>query len=103
MIIGRFTKQPAEREAYAIEYEDDLAAGDSMVADPAPTITIAAQVAAVPDPTPLALAALDATGTRVTLWLGAGSNGQSYKISVTAATASGRILQDEFIVKIKDY
>lgn len=103
MIIGRFVKQPAEREAYAIEYEDDLASADSMVADPAPVIAIAAQLAAVLDPTPLALAAFDVAGTRVTLWLGAGSVGQSYKITVTASTASGRILQDEFIIKIKDY
>lgn len=102
MILGRFTKQPAEREAYAIEYEDDLARGDTVAADPAPQFIIAAP-GVIADTVPLRIDAFDVTGTRVTLWIAGGTVGQVYKITVTAGTLSGRILQDEFIVKIKDY
>lgn len=100
MILGRFVKQPAEREAYAIEYEDDLARGDTIA--PAPQIDVAQQGSGV-DTAPLHIDAVDAASTRVTVWISGGTVGLVYKISVTASTASGRILQDEFILKIKDY
>jgi hypothetical protein len=100
MLLGKFTKQPAEREVYAIEYEDDLAAGDTIA--PAPDVQIAAQ-GSMDDTSPPVLYAADVGTTRVSLWIGGGTVRQTYKVTVTATTASGRILQDEFILKIKDY
>lgn len=100
MILGKFTKQPAEREAYAIEYEDDLASGDTITGTP---IVLIEQQGSAADPAPLRTDVVDVTATRVTLWLAAGTNRLTYKITVTASTAAGRILQDEFILKIKDY
>jgi hypothetical protein len=102
VILGKFTKQPAEREAYAIEYEDDLADGDTIIDDPLPTVVITVLGSRV-DSAPLTLDAVDVTGTRVTWWLSSGTDGLSYKVTVTASTASGRILQDEVILKIKDF
>jgi hypothetical protein len=100
MLLGKFNKQPAEREAYAIEYEDDLAKGDTIA--PAPLVEIVAQ-GAMPDTSAPVLFAVDVTATRVTLWIGGGTVRQTYKVTVTATTVAGRILQDEFILKIKDY
>jgi hypothetical protein len=100
VILGKFIKQPAEREAYAIEYEDDLASGDTILISPVITV---AQIGSAADPTPLLLDATDTTDTRATMWLSGGTNGVSYKVTVTTTTNSGRILQDEFILKIKDY
>jgi hypothetical protein len=100
MILGKFIKQPAEREAYAIEYEDDLASGDTIA--PAPDVAVLVQ-GAMADDSPLVIHAVDVTGTRVVLWIGGGTARQTYKITVTATTASGRVLQDEFTIKIKDY
>lgn len=102
MILGRFVKQPAERETYAIEYADDLATGDTILADPPPVIQIELQGTAL-DTSPLRIDALDVTGTRVTMWISSGTVRQAYKITVTVTTTSGRVLQDEFIIKIKDY
>lgn len=100
MILGRFVKQPAEREAYAIEYEDDLARGDTIA--PAPQIGVALQGSGT-DTAPLSIDAVDVASTRVTVWISGGTVGLVYKISVTTGTVAGRILQDEFILKIKDY
>lgn len=102
MLLGRFTKQPAERETYAIEYEDDLATADAILADPPPVVEIAV-LTTLADTTPLRIDAIDVTGTRVTLWIAGGTVRQAYKITVTVTTSSGRILQDEFLIKIKDY
>lgn len=102
MILGKFTKQPAEREAYAIEYADDLATGDTILAAPPPVIVLAVQ-GSRPNTAPLTLDAVDVAATRVTWWLSSGTNGLTYKVTVTATTASGRILQDEVILKIKDF
>jgi hypothetical protein len=102
VILGKFVKQPAEREAYAIEYEDDLADGDTL-ADAAPVITITRSGPGTTDADPLRLDATDRADSRVTMWLSAGTGGSTYKVSVTVTTFSGRVLQDEFIIKIKDY
>lgn len=40
---------------------------------------------------------------RMRVFVSGGVAGQSYKAEVTISTAEGRILQDEFIVKIKDF
>lgn len=104
VLLGKFIKQPAEREAYAIEYEDDLSVGDTLAQDQAPRVLIERTGSATGvDATPLTLTAIDVGSTRVTLWLVAGLDGALYKITVTATTASGRILQDEFTIRIKDY
>lgn len=100
MILGKFVKQPAEREMYAIEYEDDLSSSDTIA--PAPVVSIAV-IGPGTDLDPLRIDAVDVTGTRVTLWVAAGTNRLTYKVTVTASTLTGRILQDEFIVKIKDF
>lgn len=100
MKLGKFVKQPAEREAYAIEYEDDLVAGDSIAADPVVLVEV---LGGALDTTPLVIAPVTVTATRVTLWVQGGTNGVSYKITVTANTVSGRVLQDEVTLKIKDY
>lgn len=92
-ILGKFTKQPAERESYSIDFVDDLIGADS----------IASAVVAV---LPLGLTIVSSLviGTRVKVLVeGGGVVGTKHKITVTATTDDGRILQDEFIVTIKDY
>jgi len=42
-------------------------------------------------------------GTRVKVFANAGTDGVTYKVTVTMTTASGRIKQDEFTVRVKDY
>lgn len=99
MKLGRFEKQRAEREAYAIEYEDDLASGDTIALGPVVLVEIQGGMV---DSTLLMISPVAVTATRVTLWVSGGTNGATYKITVTASTLSGRVLQDEVTLKIKD-
>ena len=92
-ILGRFTKQPAEKESYSIEFEDELVNTDAI-----------AFASSVVEPAGLNLESTLVIGTRVKILVsGGGPVGTRHKITVTATTDDGRILQDEFYIVIKDY
>ena len=92
-ILGRFTKQPAERESYSIDFAGDLVGTDALA-------SVTTEVA----PVGLTLLSSLIVGTRVKVLVEAGGvAGTKHKVTVTVTTDDGRILQDEFIVTIKDY
>lgn len=90
-LLGVFLKQPAEVESYTITYEDDLTAGDNVVSA---SVTVA--------PAGLTVQTTNVDDPQVRIWLAGGTNGTTYKVTVTTTTADGRVLQDEFKVKVKD-
>ncbi len=92
MILGSYIKQPADVLDYDIDYMDFLSDGDS----------ISAKSVAV-SPNGLTIDSSAIFGTRVKVWLSGGTNGITYKVTVTATTTDGRVKQDEFKVKVKDY
>lgn len=91
-VLGTYTKQPAEVETYSIDYTDDLIEED----------TVASAIVAV-SPAGLTIDSSTTNSPRVKVGLSGGTVGVRYKTTVTTTTAHGRVLQDEFIVKIKDY
>ena len=91
-ILGKFIKQPAEKESYSIEYAEDLINTDSIASA---TVSVF--------PADLTLVSYLIVGTRIKVVLSGGTAGIKYKVTVTASTEDARILQDEFIVTIKDY
>lgn len=95
MILSHYIKQPADRVDYDIEYSDWLSQGDS----PASAVAIVSPVVAGG----LVADAPVITGTRVKVFTSAGVNGATYKVTVTTTTAQGRIKQDEFQVRVRDY
>ena len=91
MNLGNFTKQPVEIIDYDIDYSEWLTAGDNV------------QAASV-EVTPIGLT-VESTfinDHRVKIWVSGGTTGTTYKLTVTATTADGRVKQDEFKVKVKD-
>lgn len=87
--IANFVQQPADRLDYDIPY--DVASGDSVLS-----------TVATVSPAGLTVTAL-VVGNKVKLWVEGGTNGVSYKVTVTTTTTLGRIKQDELKFKIKDY
>ena len=90
MILGTFTKQPADTTDYDLDYIDWLTAGDnvqSMVVTADAGITTSHFVA---DP-------------RVKIWVSGGMAGATYKVTCTMTSADGRIRQDEFKIRCKEY
>ena len=92
MILGTFIKQPADITDYDVEYQEWLPTGDSLAGS---------QVTVVPDT--INIQAVHIVAQRVNIWLEGGAAGTTYKFTVNTTTAQGRVRQDEFRVKIKDY
>lgn len=92
MILGRYTKQPGERESYTISFADDLTDGD---------VLLDAEAKVEPEGVSLDGVHHDANSVRV--WVRGGAAGVKHKVTVTVTTDDGRILQDEFLVTIKEF
>jgi hypothetical protein len=93
MILGTFIKQPTDVVDYDVEYQEWLVRGDTLVS---------ATVAITPD-TDLEEDATYVLADKINIWLSGGLNGSTYKLTVTATTAAGRVRQDEFRVKCKEF
>lgn len=92
-VLGRWVKQPAELLAYPVDYAGWLAErpGNSIA-----SYTVAA------DPG-ISISSHIRVGSVITTLLAGGTNGTSYKITVTVTTdLSGEVKQSEFFVKIKE-
>lgn len=91
-VLGTYTKQPAETESYTVSYADDLSDDDTLVAADAVTspagLTLASQLVLTPN---------------VKVRLSGGTAGVKYKVTITATTSGGRVLQDEFFIRVKDF
>lgn len=93
MILETYIQQPTDRLDYDIDYSEFLPGTDEI--DPA-------KIVVTVDKPGLTVFAT-ATGLVLKVWVSDGTNKTTYKITVTAESFDGRIKQDEFIVKIKDF
>jgi hypothetical protein len=92
MILGRFTKQPADVIDYDIDFSEWLPVGDTL-ATATPTVDVAS----------LTLGTTVISDTGIKQWVSAGTDGLTYKVTVTVTTNGGRTVQQEFRVRVKDY
>lgn len=91
MKLGTINKQPAERFSYTVDYSEALTAGDNIESA---TATVS--------PLGLTIDNVGAYDPRVKFWASGGSDGVSYKVSLTVLSADGRVFQDEIILKVKE-
>ena len=101
MILGKYTKQPAETMDYDISFAEFFADGDTLVTVGDPAVPEPLDVVISP-PGLLKGPTFVLNGTTIKQWLYGGVNGVRYKITITATSNSGRVKQVEFVVKIKD-
>ena len=92
MILGTFIKQPFDVTDYDVEYQEWLPPEDSLYET---------QVTVTPET--ISIQAARVVDQRVNIWLAGGEIGTTYKFTVNTTTLNGRVRQDEFRVKIKDY
>ena len=91
MILGTFEKQPADVKDYDIDYSQWLVSGDGIQ-----SATVEA------DGTGLLVDSVFTGANRVKVWLSGGVSGTKYKVTVTVTTDDGRVLQHEFVIKVRD-
>ena len=96
-ILGKTTKQPGESRFYDIDLSQDLMDGDYVT-------SVALSVTCTTTPADTSMDALvhTATGSVVRLFAFGGTSGETYKLTTTATTSFGEVLEDEIIVKVKE-
>jgi hypothetical protein len=92
MLLGTFAMQPDESLDYDLDYTDWLTTGDN----------VSSATVAVTPADELAATLVQINDPRVKVWLEGGTDGTTYKVSVTMTTADGRVKQDEFKIRVKE-
>jgi hypothetical protein len=95
--MDKYTKQPADIQDYDLSFVDWLAAqsdtGQSIIST---VISGPDSVATITSPAPTLSAGV------IKVWVTAGTDGASYKITATLQTVGGRRKQHEILVKVKE-
>lgn len=97
MILDKYIKQPAEVKDYDIDFSEWLPTGDTISTYEGEVVCLTDE-----DDEELVIDSQSATSTTLKTWLSGGTDGQTYKVTVTVTTAGGRVDQSEFKVKVKD-
>jgi len=101
MLLGKFVKQPAETLDFDIDFAEFLSDGDTLVTAGDPPAPDPLSVVVSPAGLTLGLT-LVRNGTIIKQWVSGGTDGQKYKITITATSNAGRVKQVEFIVRVKE-
>lgn len=99
-MLGSVTKQPSETELYSIDYSNDLDSVNTFVILGTAVVDLEGSVEGLPT---IDTALVDSTNQQAKLFVSGGTAGSIYKITVRIQTDTGRILEDDFKLKIKDY
>ena len=97
-ILAKFEKQPADVQDYNIDYNEWLAGLEDTAPGPATSsnMTVTADAG-------IAVNRYTLVNGVATVWLAGGTDGQTYKVTVTVTTVGGRKKQAEIKVKVKEY
>ncbi len=83
------TKQPIESRIYAFNFSANLATGETIVASPVPTVT------ATPNGLTITSVGVDSTSKKVQCRIASGTHGVQYKLTATATTSLGNVLEED--------
>lgn len=91
--MDKFNKQPSEVLDFDIEADDWLNTNDTI---------ITATSVVVPTGLTLQSTTIFNTGRSVKVWVAAGANGVTYKITTTMTTTDGRVKEHDWQLKVKE-
>lgn len=98
LVPNRFVKQPAEREYLAIEFKDRLATADSLDS----IIECKCYDSSGVDVTSNLIESPAILGTQVKFWCKAGTDGQTYDLTLKVQTTNGFKLEEDLKIKIEE-
>ena len=99
--MDTFIKQPAEVIDYTLDFSSAVNTGDTLVADPAPEVTLELQSGSGEAPS-LGLTTLNTQGNSIKQRISGGIDGQVCLVTCRVATAAGEVLEGEARLKIKE-
>lgn len=91
-MLGKLEKQPVDYLDYDINFSEWLVDSDSVES--------ATAVSSVPEE--LIVSNVMILSPIIKIWVAGGLNGSTYKITVTATTAEGRIKEVDFMIRVRD-
>lgn len=92
MLLGIQPKQPSEKLDYDVTFEEWLTDDD----------TVQTATAVLDTTGELVIEDILVLSPTVKVWLSGGVNGITYKVTVKAITAQGRIKEAEFKIRVRD-
>lgn len=98
MILGKYIKQPSEVCDYDIDFSGWLRSGELLSVSDAVIESTTGEVA----PT-LTRVTVEVGLTAIRVRLSGGTADQSYKVTMTTESSSGRVDESEFMVKVREY
>ncbi|HYV60166.1 MAG TPA: hypothetical protein VFA62_08860 [Acidimicrobiia bacterium] len=98
-IVGRPTKQPAERIAYSMDFGDRIQPSDSIASA---LVTARDKASGADRTTDLVSGPNAVTGTVVTQPIHAGIDGSKYIVTFQVTTTNGLVYEDELQIKVKE-
>lgn len=99
-LLGTAIKQPAEIENYSISYANDLDSTDTFTVSLVNVISLDGTTTGLPV---VDYYMADTVNKKTKMLISGGTAGSIYKVTVRIVTDTGRVLEDEFKLKIKDY
>jgi hypothetical protein len=97
-IKNEFEKQPSEQYPIAIDFEDRLPSGLSLISGQISAMDLYSGVDKSSEVLQSGIAVI--SGTLAIISIKAGANGNSYKISLQATLSDGSILEEDLIMKV---
>lgn len=91
MKLGKYKKQPGERQSLSITYEDCLTEGDNVASA---TATIV--------PPGLTVDSITLIDPRVKFWVQGGTDKVDYIVTIVTQTVDGRTFHDEITVQVRE-
>lgn len=96
MKLGRFSKTPAERKRYAVDYSQWLETGETVtqrqfVVTPATTPPMEVDASSITN-----------GGLNVVFFVSNGKDAQQYKVELVSTTSLGQVKEDVIYFNVKD-
>lgn len=97
MKLGTFTKTPAERKRYSIDYTDWLDTGETISTR---TFTVTPTTGA--NPLQIDASSIDPDGKQLVFFANFGDDGTTYVVDVLITTSGGQTKEDQVNFLVKD-
>ena len=96
MLLGKFDKQPAEIEVYGVTYTDATDFDETLLTATASVVDLAGVAST------MTLSPCTISDKNVRVQASAGTDGAEYKITIVVDTSTGRRMEDELIIRVKE-
>ena len=97
MVLATHTKQPAEKEKITVDFANRLATSETLSSVTVTSILVIDDS----DTTATIISGAVYSGTKISFYVNAGTNGQNHKITISVGTSDAQILEEDIYLNIR--